>query len=157
MLWSIESVSHSVVSDSATPWTVAHQAPLSMEFSRQDYWSGLTCPSPRNLPSPGIKPRSPALRQILYHLSHQGSTNLISKKINADFHLSDAAKYSTNNPHTGAYDISPNLEITQAEVCASMCMYLCVCVCVCVCVCKEMGTRSSEHRRLRREDSVMDM
>ena len=39
-----ESVSHSVVSDSATPWTVAHQLSLSMQFSRQEYWSELPCP-----------------------------------------------------------------------------------------------------------------
>ena len=44
-----------------TPWTVAHQAPLSMEFSRQEYWSGLPCPS-LDLSDPGIKPRSPALQ-----------------------------------------------------------------------------------------------
>ena len=44
-----------------TPWTVAYQAPLSMEFSRQGYWSGLPFPSPEDLPNPGIKPRSPAL------------------------------------------------------------------------------------------------
>ena len=44
-----------------TPWTVAHQAPLSMGFSRQEYWSGLPCPSPGDLPDPGIKPTSPAL------------------------------------------------------------------------------------------------
>ena len=37
---------------------MAHQAPLSMEFSRQEYWSGLPCPSPVNLPNPGIKPMS---------------------------------------------------------------------------------------------------
>ena len=43
----------------ATPWTVAHQAPLSMEFSRQEYWSGLPFPSPGYLPNPGIKPGSP--------------------------------------------------------------------------------------------------
>ena len=43
------------------PWTVAHQDPLSMGFSRQEYWSGLLLPSPGNLPDPGIKPRSPAL------------------------------------------------------------------------------------------------
>ena len=42
-----------------TPWTVAHQAPLSMEFSQQEYWSGLPFPLP--LPNPGIKPMSPAL------------------------------------------------------------------------------------------------
>ena len=40
----------------ATPWTVAHQAPPSMEFSRQEYWSGLPCPPPGDLPDPGIKP-----------------------------------------------------------------------------------------------------
>ena len=44
-----------------TPWTVAHQAPLSMDFSRQEYWSGLPFPSPGDLPDPGIKPRSPSL------------------------------------------------------------------------------------------------
>ena len=46
----------------ATPWTVAHQAPLSMGFSRQEYWSGLPFPSPGDLPDPGIEPRSPALQ-----------------------------------------------------------------------------------------------
>ena len=46
----------------ATPWTVAHQAPLSMGFSKQQYWSGVPFPSPGNLPDPGIKPRSPALQ-----------------------------------------------------------------------------------------------
>ena len=45
-----------------TPWTVAHQAPLSMGFSREEYWSGLLCPSPGDLPNPGIKPTSPALQ-----------------------------------------------------------------------------------------------
>ena len=44
----------------ATPWTVAHQAPLSMELSRQEYWSGLPLPSPWDLPDPGVKPESPA-------------------------------------------------------------------------------------------------
>ena len=45
-----------------TPWTVAHQAPPSMGFSRQEYWSGLPFPSPGELPYPGIEPGSPALR-----------------------------------------------------------------------------------------------
>ena len=45
-----------------TPWTIAHQAPLSMEFSKQGYWSGLPFPSPGDLPNPGIEARSPALR-----------------------------------------------------------------------------------------------
>ena len=45
----------------ATPWTVACQAPLSLGFSRQGYWSRLPFPSPRDLPNPGIEPSSPAL------------------------------------------------------------------------------------------------
>ena len=46
----------------AIPWTVSYKAPLSMEFSRQEYWSGLPFPSPGDLPDPGIEPRSPALQ-----------------------------------------------------------------------------------------------
>ena len=46
----------------ATPWTVAYQAPPTMGFSRQEYWSGLPFPSPGDLPDPGIKPRSPTLQ-----------------------------------------------------------------------------------------------
>ena len=44
-----------------TPCTIAYQAPLSMGFSKQEYWSGLPFPSPGHLPNPGIEPRSPAL------------------------------------------------------------------------------------------------
>ena len=46
----------------ATLWTVAHQAPQSVGFSRQEYWSGLPFPSPGDLPNPGIEPRSPTLQ-----------------------------------------------------------------------------------------------
>ena len=45
------------------PMTVAHQAPLSMEFSRQDYWNGLSFPSPEDLPNPGTESRPPALQE----------------------------------------------------------------------------------------------
>ena len=47
----------------ATPWTVAYQAPPSMGFSRQEYWSGLPFPSPGDLPDPGIEPGSPAFQE----------------------------------------------------------------------------------------------
>ena len=60
----------SVMSDSVTPWTVAHQAFLSMEFSRQEYWNGLPFLTPGDRPNPGIKPASlasPALADSLYH------------------------------------------------------------------------------------------
>ena len=50
------------MSDSATPWTVAHQAPLSMGFSRQESWSGLPFPSLGDLPDPGIEPGPLALQ-----------------------------------------------------------------------------------------------
>ena len=46
----------------ATPWTAAYQALLSMEFSRQEYWSGLPFSSPEDLPNPGFEPGSPALQ-----------------------------------------------------------------------------------------------
>ena len=48
----------SCVQLSVTPWTIARQAPLSMGFSRQEYWSGLPCPFPRDLPDPGTEPES---------------------------------------------------------------------------------------------------
>ena len=56
-----------------TPWTVAHQAPPSMEFSRQEYWSGLPFASPRDLSDPGVKPMSSALQADSLPLSHQGN------------------------------------------------------------------------------------
>ena len=56
-----------------TPWTVAYQAPLSMQFSRQEYWSGLPFPSAGNLPDPAIKPVSPTLQADSLPLSHQGA------------------------------------------------------------------------------------
>ena len=63
-MWSVYVwLSHSVLPDSETPWTVALQAPLSMGFSRQEYWSGLLLPPPGDLPHPGIKPN-------LLHLLH---------------------------------------------------------------------------------------
>ena len=61
-------LSRSVTFDSVTPWTVAHQVPLSVGFSRQVYWSGLPFLSPGDLPDPGIKPLGDSLP-----LSHQGS------------------------------------------------------------------------------------
>ena len=69
----------------ATPWTVAHQAPLSMGFSGQEYWSGLPFPPPGDLHNPGIEPSPPARVScsggwILNHLSHLGSPASSSDK-----------------------------------------------------------------------------
>ena len=58
-----------------TPWTVAHQAPPSIEFSRQEYWSGLPFPSPGDLPNPGIKPGSPALQADALQSEPPGNPN----------------------------------------------------------------------------------
>ena len=55
-------LSHSVVSDSCDPVDCSRRAPLSMGFSRQEYWSGLPCPPPGDLPNPGTEPRSPGLQ-----------------------------------------------------------------------------------------------
>ena len=60
----------------ATPWTVAYQAPLSMGFSRQQYWSGLPFLSPRDLPNPGIEPGSPALQTDALPSEPPGKSNL---------------------------------------------------------------------------------
>ena len=54
-------ISCSLMSKSVTPWTVAHQAPMSMGFSKQEYWSGLPFPPPGDLPDPGIEPVSPTM------------------------------------------------------------------------------------------------
>jgi len=55
----------------ATPWTAAHQAPLSMGFPRQEYWSGLPFPSPRDLPDPGSNPSLMHWQADSLPLSHQ--------------------------------------------------------------------------------------
>ena len=66
----------SVVSESATLWTVAHQAPLSVGFSRQEYWTGLPCSPPGDLSDPGTEPWSPTLQVESLLPSHQRSPNI---------------------------------------------------------------------------------
>ena len=61
------------------PWTVAHQAPLSMGFSRQEYWSGLSFPSPGDLPDPGIEPGFPALEADSLPSEPPGKPHLYKK------------------------------------------------------------------------------
>ena len=74
-------VSCSVVSNSfATPWTIARRAPLCMEFSRKEYWSGCQFPSPGDLPDSGIKLRSLAL-QVDSLLSEPPGKPLLFKKL----------------------------------------------------------------------------
>ena len=68
-----------------TLWTIARQAPPSMGFSRQEYWSGLPFPSPGDFPTQGSNPGLPHCRQMLYHLSHQGSQSLVFVKEHLPF------------------------------------------------------------------------
>ena len=56
-----------------TPWTVTHQPPLSMGFSRQEYWSGLSLPSPGGIPDPGIESASPALAGGFFTIESAGN------------------------------------------------------------------------------------
>ena len=75
---SIEMKSLSRVRLFETPWTVAHQSPLSMGFSRQEYWSGLPFLSPGDLPDAGIEPGSPALQADSLLTELKGPLNLRS-------------------------------------------------------------------------------
>ena len=59
-----------------TPWTVTHQATLSVGFPRQEYWNGLPFPSPGGLPDPGIEPESPALAGDLFTTEPPGKPPL---------------------------------------------------------------------------------
>ena len=62
-----------------TPWTVAHQAPLSTGFPRQEYWRGLPFPPPEDLPDPGIKPESPALVGVFFTTEPHGKPISVCK------------------------------------------------------------------------------
>ena len=63
-----------------TPWTIAHQATLSMKFSRQEYWNGLPFPSPRDLPDPGIKCAPPALTGGFFTTALHGKSPGLKRK-----------------------------------------------------------------------------
>ena len=62
----------------ATLWPVVHQTPLSMGFSRQEYWSGWPCPPPGDLPNPGIEPTSPALAGVFFTTNTTWETHFIN-------------------------------------------------------------------------------
>ena len=71
------------------PWTIAHQDPLSMGFSRQEYWSGLPLPPPGDLPHPGIKPESPispALAGRVFIAESPGKLVSGIRSVNKPFH-----------------------------------------------------------------------
>ena len=75
----------------ATPWTVAHEAPPSMGFSRQEYWSGLQSPSPGHLPNPRIKPESPAFQADTLPSKPPGNPMIQARQ-----HIKDYRHYFTD-------------------------------------------------------------
>ena len=100
-MWS-EWKSLSCVWPFVTQWTAAHQAPLSMEFSRQEYWSGLPFPSPGDLPDPGIQPRSPALPADSLPTEPAGkpSENIQTAEFNISIKHSNSRYWETKNLET---------------------------------------------------------
>ena len=100
----------------ATPWTVAHEAPPSMGFSRQEYWSGLPFPSPGDLPDPGIEPWSPALQADALPSKPPGKHTAIQKTISKDL------LYSTeDSPH---YSIIIYMRKSEKQIDICMCVYI---------------------------------
>ena len=111
----------SIMSNSVTLWTVAHQAPLPMGFSRQEYWIGLPCPPSGDLPNPGIKlasPKSPALAGRFFTTSATSST-----EINRLHMLSLLKKYRILRTYVMPYDSVVNLKVSSKMPCNT---YVCV-------------------------------
>ena len=100
----------------ATPWTVAHQVPLSMGFSRQEYWSGLPFPSPEDLPNPGIKPVS-----------------LTSSALAGEFFTTSAPWEALTNPYLSQFrcsvlsskELSPTLPVWLTDSSSTLHVILC--------------------------------
>ena len=145
----------SVVSNSATLWTVAHQAPQSMRFSRQEDWSGLPISFPEDLPDLGIKPEFPAfhclsteppgkaLKLLICFLgSFSHGTVSFSKEATQSFHHC----ISNSSTHTQwvLLDNWWQRAGSTYELLWKMCVCVCVCVYVCVCVCFSGTVRIKE-------------
>ena len=88
----------------ATPWTVAHQAPPPVGFSRQEYWSELPLPSLGDFTNPGLNPGLLHCRLTLYPLSHQGSQELCEV---LQWKPSVAARDASHNPETLGHRMAP--------------------------------------------------
>ena len=122
------------MSNSATLWTAARQAPLSMGFSRQEYWSGLPCPPPGNLPDPVIKPTSlmsPVLAGGFFTTSTTWEAHVyvrIGVNICVYMHV-----YMYALCIYGCMHICMSIYV-YAYVCLCVWMYICVHMCVCICM-----------------------
>ena len=115
-------------------WTVAYQPPLSMEFSRQEHWSGFPCPPPGDLPDPGIEPRSPvspALAGGFFTVEPPGKP------------LSQLRWLQTHEIDIGA--IHRDYSDVTSSIFTCMCVHVCVALCkTCVCVALQNHHHSSD-------------
>ena len=99
-----------------TPWTIAHQPPLSMGFSRQKYWSGLPRPPPGIFPTQGSNPGLLHCRRILYCLNHQGNPYLYLLSCNfIPSHLAHRQNASFSSPGWGPCTPSVSLLVILSE------------------------------------------
>ena len=109
----------SVVSNSVTLWATAHQAPLSMGFSRQEYWVGLPCPPPGDLPNPGVEPGSPTLQAD--SLPSEPPGTIAQRWIQAcPGHLTPLGSETASQPHPGQYHLlwsSSPLQLNTLSYC----------------------------------------
>ena len=96
-----------------TSWTVAYQVPLSMEFSRQEYWSGLPFPSPGESSWPGIEPRSPALQADALPSEPPGKPTDYVSNVKKAKSLSCVQLFAT--PWTVAYQVLPSMGFSRQE------------------------------------------
>ena len=99
------SVSPSVTLDSSTTWTVAHQAPLSMGFPKQEYWSGLLFPSAGDLPDPGTEPTSPALVGGFF------TTEVGKPSILLEVHISEGANQGCRGGSRGLAQVQQHQQV----------------------------------------------
>ena len=108
-----------------TPWTAAYQAPPSMGFSRQEYWSGLPFPSPGDLPDPGIKPWSPVFQADTLTSEPPGKSN-VKKAPPKDAHalIRGTYKYITSNGKSDFADATEIEKESESEV-TPLCLTLC--------------------------------
>ena len=98
----------------ATPRTVAHQAPLSKEFSRQEYWSGFPFPPPGNLPDPGIEPTSlvsPALAGGFFTIMPHGKPKQLDTYMQKNF-----KKHSRHKSHTLKNELKMDLNVKTIKL-----------------------------------------
>ena len=118
----------------ATPWTAAYQAPPSRGFSRQEYWSGISCPPPGDLPNPGIKPRFPTLADRFF-TTESPAKPLIALKgyfpLLARTSLEEKSSFMVGKKKRMSCPKAIHLNMFFNFCCHHETFKMCVCVCVC--------------------------